>query len=391
MPTYPVRPLTRGGRVARSVLVTALLLGSLFPPVFGVSPVLAATVIAIPVIAFEILRFLPRIHPVVWFVIPLFGFFAAHALFVVPVTDYGDDKLQKWITVTVVSALAACLLRDRRTLYTFSWSWVVGAGILALLTIAGYDGGRADLFGSNPIWLARALAAGIIMMVWLRWEKAAKSWPTLLIVGLLGAGILASGSRGPLLAVIVGVGVMTLFSQRGRVWKIMLIIVGCVVAAWAVLTLPFFENSRFATLLENGDTDQTRDLYREITLRIIGENPGGVGFGNWSIVAGHPRHLWPHNIFLEVFAELGWLQGTVLVVTLVTLLAVLATRARVNRTTLLVLALLSAETLSVSISGDLNARTFWFMLTLAFLYATNTVLAAESAATDLPRTKSLVS
>ncbi|KQX05669.1 hypothetical protein ASC59_16490 [Leifsonia sp. Root1293] len=354
--------------------MVALLLGSLFPPVFGFSPVLVATVIAVPVIIFEVLRFLPRIHPVLVFVIPLFCIFALHALYVAPTTDYGDDKLQKWMTITAVSAAAACLIRDRRTIYTLGWAWIFGSSVLAILAVAGYDGGRADLFGSNPIWLARALAAGIIIMVWLRWEKAAKTFPTILVVAILGAGILASGSRGPLLAVVVGLGVLTVFSQRGRVWKISLIIAGCVAAVWAVITLPFFANSRFADLLENGDTDQTRELYRAITLRIIGENPAGVGFGNWSIVAGHPRHLWPHNIFLEVFAELGVLPGSILVVSLVAVLIVLATQARSNRTTLLVLALLSAETLSVSISGDLNARTFWFLLTLGFLFATRNVL-----------------
>ncbi|WP_334149002.1 O-antigen ligase family protein [Microbacterium sp.] len=370
----PIVQLSAFGRVSRSVLIVALLLGSLFPAIPGFPIALVAAVLTAGAVIYEFLRWLPRFHPVV-LVLLLFGAVAMTALSIAPSSEYGEDKLQKWLTITLISALAASLLRDRRSFQTFGAVWIVAASGLAVVTLLGFDGGRADAFGANPIWLARALATGILIAIWLWWKKYASAWMMFGVIALLAAGLVASGSRGPVLGVIAGVVVLALFAGSGRVWRIALILVGGVGAIWAVQVLPFFAGSRFETLLSGGTADDAvRTYYWGLSREIIANNPEGVGFGNWNAAAGYPRHLWPHNLFLEIFAEMGTLVGAITVVVVLIVAVRLLVRAPKDPIALLVFALLAAELVSVNLSGDLNARTFWFLLTAGFLVTTTFVI-----------------
>lgn len=368
------KPLTAFGRVSRSILIVTLLVGSLFPQIPGFPLSLIAGVFAGIGVAYELLRWLPKFHPAFLIAI-FFALLALHAVYLAPQNSYGDDKLWRWITFTLVSAMAASLIRDRRTFQTLAFVWLLAASGLAVATLLGYDGGRSDAFGANPIWLGRALATGVIIAIWLWWKKLASAWLMFGLIALLGAALVATGSRGPLLGVIVAVAILALFAGRGRIWRIGLILVGGIVSAWAVQTLPFFAGSRFETMGSGAsDSDATRQYYWEATLAVIARNPHGVGFGNWSIAAGNPRHLWPHNLFLEIFAELGiWLGVLTVIFVAVTLIRLLR-QCSTNSLALPLLAIVCAEVVNVNVSGDLNARTFWFMLSLGLLATTNFVL-----------------
>lgn len=371
MELKPIAPLAQWARVARSILIVALLLGSLFPVIQSINIALIAAILCAAVILYELFRWAPKLHPIV--LVPLFfGAIALHALHTVPTSAYGDDKLQKWLTITMISALAACLLRDRRTFQTFGAVWLVAVSILAGVTILGYDGGRADAFGANPIWLARALATGVIIAIWLWWKKYASAWLMLLVVAILGAGLVASGSRGPVLGVVAGVVVLAVFAGRGRAWRIVLIIAGGIAAVWAVQVLPFFAGSRFETILAGAGAadDAVRNTYWDLSFDVIQRYPEGVGFGNWGAAAGNPRHLWPHNLFLEVFSETGMLLGFLTLAVVAAVVIRLLIRAPKDPIALLVLAALATELVGVNVSGDLNARTFWFLIATGMLVTT---------------------
>lgn len=372
----PIVPLSAFGRISRSILIVALLLGSLFPAIPGFPIAVVAAVMAAGVVIYEFFRWMPKFHPII--VVPLFfAALALTALSIAPETEYGEDKLQKWLTITLLSAMAASLLRDRRSVQTFAVVWITAASGLAVVTLLGFDGSRADAFGANPIWLARALASGILIAIWLWWKKFASAWMLFGVIALLAAGLVASGSRGPVLGVIAGVVILALFAGNGRVWRIALILAGGAGAIWAVQVLPFFSGSRFETLLSGGPADDAvRTYYWGISRQIIAKYPDGVGFGNWNAFAGNPRHLWPHNLFLEIFAEMGTLIGIITVALIVVVVVRLLLRATKDPVALLVFALLCAELVSVNLSGDLNARTFWFLITLGFLVTTRFVLDA---------------
>lgn len=373
----PVAPLGRFGRISRSIILVGLLIGSLFPTVGGIGITTIASPLALVVVLYEIGRRLPKLHPVL--LVPFFFLgVALHSLAIPTATPYGEIKLETWLTATLITAVAASLLRDERSIYTFARAWLVTTGLLSVITILGFAGGRADGFDSNPIWLARAMATGLVMALFLVMQRDIAMWIFLGIAILLVAGIFATGSRGPILAVGVGAIALVVFTRRHRVRRIIGIAVGAGAAYWAVTVLPFFASSRIVTLIEDGDNDASRSLFWSLTTAIIRQYPEGVGIGNWSLVAGAPRQfVYPHNMFLEVFAELGIWFGVALIVVVAANLIKLLTRSREMAVAILVFALLVTEIVQVSVSGDLNARTFWFLMALGLFIGLRAVIPAN--------------
>lgn len=370
----PIRPLTKFGRVSRSIILVALIIGGLFPEVGGIGVAAIASPLALVVVIYEIGRWIPKIHPVL-LVPAFFGILALHAMAHPPATEYGATKHSMWFTSTLLTALAASLLRDERAVITFARTWLIASGLLAVVTIAGFGGGRGDGFDSNPIWLARAMATAIVIALFLVMQKHLKAWIFLLAAALLTVGILATGSRGPTLAVALGAIALVIFTRRHRIRRIVGIAIGAGIAYWAVTKLPFFAESRIATMLSEGNTDPYRPIFWAVTPPMIAEHPEGVGIGNWLIFAGAPSQFtYPHSLFLEVFAEFGVLIGVGLVVVVLAILVALLVRSKEMPVAILIFALLVVEIAQVSVSGDLNARTFWFLLTLGFFTAVRFVL-----------------
>lgn len=377
-----VTPLSRFGRISRSLILVALLIGSLFPTVGGIGLATIASPLALLVVVYELGRWIPKLHPVI--LVPIFfSLVALHAQFFPPMIEYGANKYSTWFTATLLTAVAASMIRDERSLITFCHTWLIATGLLAVITVAGFGGGRAEGFDSNPIWLARAMATGIVMALFLVMQHRIRAWVFLGISALLIVGIFATGSRGPILAVGVGAIVLVLFTRHHRVRRIAGITLGAGAAYWAVTRLPFFQSSRIVTLLQDGDTDLSRNIFWSVTPPMIAQHPDGVGIGNWSLLAGAPRQfMYPHNIFLEVFAEFGIWFGVGLIVLVVTILIRLLLRSKETPTAILVFGLLAAEIAQVSVSGDLNARTFWFLLVLAFLVGVRALLPGKAGEPD---------
>lgn len=368
----PPPPLTRAGRVSRSILTVTLLLGSLFPTIGNTNLVLIAAILSAPVIAYEVLRWLPRAHKILFFVVPLFGVAAVCALLIAPATPYGHTKLLMFLTLTLASAMAACLLRDRQSVITFALTWVVAATVLAVFALAGFTGtGRANVFEANPIWLARAIAIAAVAVTWFWWQHVGKPLLMFLLLVLLIGGLFATGSRGPLLGAIIGVTVLALGARRLRFRRVATVVVIVAGAAIALQSLPLFNDSRLADVLTN-NTDGSRQIIWSDTLRVIEAHPFGVGLGNWSVYAEAPQQfLWPHNIFLEVASELGLIVAVLFIAAVIYVFVRLIRASATNPTALLVLAFLACTTFDVNVSGDLNARTFFFLLTLGYLSSTS--------------------
>lgn len=374
MKFVPVHPLTRSGRVWRSIILVSLLIGSLFPSIGGIGLTTIASPLALVVVLYEIGRRLPKLHPVL--LVPFFFLgVGLHAMAIPTATPYGEIKLDTWFTATLLTAVAASLLRDERSIYTFARTWLIAAGLLSVITVLGFAGGRGDGFDSNPIWLARAMATGLVMALFLVMQRDLRTWVFVAITILLVVGIFATGSRGPILAVGVGAIALVVFTRRHRIRRILGIAVGAGVSYWAVTVLPFFASSRIVTLIEDGDNDASRSLFWSLTTEVIRHYPEGVGIGNWSLVAGAPRQFfYPHNMFLEVFAELGIWFGCALIVVVMANLIKLLTRSREMPIAILVFALIVTEAVQISVSGDLNARTFWFLMALGFFIGLRAVI-----------------
>ena len=75
---------------------------------------------------------------------------------------------------------------------------------------------------------------------------------------------------------------------------------------------------------------------------------------------------YPHNLWLEVLCEAGWAAGGMLIAIVVRVAWRLVRASRTEPAAVLLLSLAAFEVVCVSVSGDLNARTFFFVLTLGY-------------------------
>jgi O-antigen ligase len=232
--------------------------------------------------------------------------------------------------------------------------------------------GRATAFDANPIWLARAIATGIIIAAWYLWTgRGAQRLLWLGLAVLFVAGLLGSGSRGPALGAVVGLFSLSAFSPAGRRTRAAVLLAAASGAVFAAQTIPSLAQSRIVSSLSSPDdvlTGSVRARMWSDTLPVIAHNPGGVGIGNWSAaLSGHFTFTYPHDIWIEVTAELGWLGGLLLAGATGLVLVRLIRATKRSSVASLTLAMLASETVAVSTSGDLNARTFFALLTLGFV------------------------
>lgn len=352
----------------RAILVVLVLIGGLMAPGGDIIVALPAALVAAVLVVWEWIHALPRVHWILVFVPLVFGLLAFHRLIAAPIGDYGVEKFSSFITLTLFSALTACLIRLPDGLVPLARVWLCAASYLTIATLLGGSAGRAAAFGSNPIWVSRAIAVGLVFAAWLLWTgKLRFRWAAPLVL-LLVAGMFATGSRGPLLGAAVGILVILLTAKMGAARRVF-IIIGTLVAAVVLIRLPFVQESRIIGLA-TGEiaADTSRSLMWSESFRVIGERPEGVGFGNWMVFTNLPyQYRYPHNLFLEVFVEHGVIIGLLFSALVAGVLIAVLRKIRTSHAALLAAAWLAAEIVNVSVSGDLNARTFFFALTLAIL------------------------
>jgi len=351
------------------LIVVLLLIGGLLVPGGERTLVYPVAILCVPLIAAAVVRRLPRVHWIVIFIILIFGSLGLYSLMLpAPSSEYGVQKLQYFLTLTLLSASAACLIVGEDGIRRLAKTWVICASYLAVLTLVTAEFGlRAAPFDNNPIWVGRVFSAAIVMVVWL-WVSRRVQWAWAVpVMGLLLTGLLVTGSRGPLLAAAAGVTVLLMLT--GKNWKRMVVAGGITVALLVTMQLPLVQQSRIVSFASG---DLLTDYYRSVTLpdsiRMISEYPLGVGVGNWNRYSSLPGFFrYPHNLFIEVASEFGIVLGALLVVFVAILLVNSMRKGGSSPAALLLSAWLMVETVHVSVSGDLNARTFFFVLALTFI------------------------
>ncbi|SCL31510.1 O-antigen ligase [Micromonospora nigra] len=357
----------------QAVALALLLVGTLLPG--GGLPVFTLTaVVLVPILLWLIVTDLRVVHRAVPCVLILAAVVAVPAVLASPTTDYGSTKVTGFLLFTLPTALAVVLIRDRRDITTWAKVWVASGCLLAVVALVGEvdPAGRAIGDGdSNPIWLARAIGSPAVALLWLTYRRAL---PRVAVVGavvLLGAGLNATGSRGPVVALAIATLItVTLSSPAARTGRAAAVILSTAAALYLVLAFQLVPaTSRLGAVLYDPrgelEASQRIELARP-TIELIKAHPGGVGFGSWADHVTILLHRYPHNLFLEVFAEAGWIPGAALLALVAWVMVRLWRASGAEPTAVLCLALLVFETTCVSVSGDLNARTFYFVLTLGY-------------------------
>lgn len=306
------RPLSSLGRLllhAAWVVPSVVLSGYLyltglvgaFSPIFYPLSVVCALwlVIKIDQVAKNINSWLPIAFFLVSLVPGIFG--AAES-------EYGDSKLLALAVICLLIILPAGI-RFLSEFLSFYFAFVVFlTGLLSVRIVfeaAVQSNGTIQLETLNAIHSGRAVMYGAVLSavfalsskVNLRFRGLA------LVVSVVLTGVgFAIGSRGPVLAAAAAVTIILLvqFSQSGR--NRAAIAMGVVAAASILLALFDAQDTRLAS----GD-GSGRDVIYAHAMSVLVQSPVGIGWGGYPDTPGSEPYSWPHNIFLEVGIEGGWL------------------------------------------------------------------------------------
>ena len=303
-----------------------------------------------------------------------------------PSPAYGGEKAVRFLTLTCLATFAPFfLVEDRRDLRRlFGWTVAIAVAAAALTVVAPAQSGRLTLgTEGNTIGVSHLLCtAALILLVGMLTDMLpARGWALASSAALIAVAA-AIGSRGPLLSFGVALaltGAVFLARVPRRAAPVMLAVVAGV-ALLPLVSLPEGASDR----LGRAASDPVRVLREDPryttfgqALDLIEEQPlVGIGAGGFQSVGrlAVPPEDYPHNMFLEVWSELGLAALVVLAASVMAVLAGMWRGAwRVSRgpefqLLYVLIAVFLFNLLSVQLTGDLiQNRTFWGAFGLAWL------------------------
>lgn len=285
-------------------------------------------------------------------------------------TPYADSKpTTLLLTLAFTLVLPPLLIRTRADLrYLIG---VIGALCLAVVALAlpalpGMLGSGARLVlgeEGNPIWLARAAGVAGLWVAWRVMTGQMRRAGLLLTLPAL-AVLIGTGSRGPLLASLIGTLLLTLATRpRVRPLGVAAALLGMAALGAGLGSAPLDDLS--GAFSRGMDPTAGRGDLIATAWQWIQTTPRGMGVGGldaWIV----PRY--PHNIVAEATAELGWVAGGALVAALIAVIARYASAARRAPEFAFTLALTVYATLNAMVSGDLTSpKELYLMASVALI------------------------
>ncbi len=301
------------------------------------------------------------------------------------VPSYGSYKLQLFIAKAVVSLFAGIFIAKRRKDFDLFLALFVVVSLASGLvlvnsiikgTATSVDAGRLALFAdANPIELGRWAALGLLFGVFLilsngpAWRRVI----ALVATPILAVALLAAGSRGPTLGLVVGgLVLVALVARNAAIRKRLVLIAGAGLAAALIVPalVPGHALSRSLSVILGGgtsaqgglDSNGRFQLFSEAWHAFASHPLLGIGTGSFPGLQGD---IYPHNIVLEAAAEYG-LLGLVFVVAFLVLVIRAPLRVFRQQTgdartrAAFVLALLSMSIVNAMVSGSLeNVGVLW--------------------------------
>jgi O-antigen ligase len=305
---------------------------------------------------------------------------------------YGREKVTTFLTVTMLAIGAPFFLFERweDLRRFFTWIIVVALPVAILaLTHPSRDTGR--LAGDTTIGTSRLLCTGALILLLgalghSRWRLPAAA----LAAGFVAIAA-AVGSRGPIvsLALALAVTLAAWLLRAPRNIAPVLAITAVSIAVVPFVSLPASSSERLSEAARDPvATFRQNDRYvlAQQAFHLIDRDPiRGGGAGAFS--TSNPSAKWPHNLFLELWAELGLATMLVVVAAVVAALAGLfrlawrlPAQGSEQELVYILLAVFVFNLLAVQVSGNINDnRDFWGMLAIASLVVAGRLRAREPA------------
>jgi len=297
-----------------------------------------------------------------------------------PAGAYGSGKVTTFLTVTMLAIGAPFFFFERwedlRRFFTWTVVIAVPVAILAL-THPAPESGR--LAGDNTIGTSRLLCVAALILVLGALGHSRWRLPSVALAASFIAVSAAVGSRGPILSFALALAV-TLTAWLLRTPRNVLPVLAVAAASVAVVpfvSLPARSSERISQAARDplaAFREDDRSFLVKQAVHLIDQNPiRGGGVGAFSTV--NPAAKWPHNMFLELWAELGIVALVVVAVAagaaLVGLfrLAWLAPQYAIRQDLVyILLAVFTFNLMAVQVSGNINDnRDFWGILAIASL------------------------
>ena len=228
-----------------------------------------------------------------------------------------DNSLEKiifflliFLVLTIVSPV---ILKSDESKTLFVKYLLFLSVFIAFLPLMGFGRpgsvGRLTLYGGNPIGLARAVSiAGLILIVRLFFYDKVSLFKFILLAAPVSYVLLSTGSKGPLVSMIVALLVVyfgeirRFFLNKRFIRRVYpLLAVGVIAIVFLYFSDPNSPILRLFNLNADTSTITRASIYKD-SLRLIAKYPT-QNSNDYSIAE------YPHNAVLEAFVELGWIAG----------------------------------------------------------------------------------
>tara|TARA_B100001167_G_scaffold112514_1_gene69256 strand:- start:3 stop:1370 length:1368 start_codon:yes stop_codon:yes gene_type:complete len=268
----------------------------------------------------------------------IFGLLLGVSYFHTPSPEYGLRKILRFNTFAVTMFITPLLIiktpdDSRKLLSYFYFLLIIIVGIMLFqfvyflrwgdfaIVLAYWN--RISIPGANPIQVSRYLAIGAAMMiVLLIRNKPSNSIHYFIILSVILLSIILSGSRGPLVSIIIGSILYAFLFERKRSTRI----IGYGMVALATITilllfLPesltqrFFEVSQGSVIITQQGVKRVSTIASRFEfwsmsfqtwISSITNFFAGLGSGGFSSLFIWKDWRWyPHNLFFEIMVELG--------------------------------------------------------------------------------------
>ena len=252
--------------------------------------------------------------------------------------DYGFRKILRFNTFAVTMFISPLLIikspaDSKRLLSYFYFLLVIIIGIMLLQFVYFLKWGdfaivlaywnRISIPGANPIQVSRYLAIGAAMMIALLIRnKPSQSLHYFSILFMILLSIILSGSRGPLVSIIIGSIVYAILYERkysSRIFGYGILAIGTIITLLLLLpeslTQRFFDISQGSVIMTQQGVRRISTIatrfefwsmslqawFSSITSFFIGLGAGGFS----SLFIWRDWRWYPHNLIFEIIAELG--------------------------------------------------------------------------------------
>jgi O-antigen ligase len=306
--------------------------------------------------------------------------------------SYGSQKVTTYLTVTMLAIGAPFFLFERweDLRRFFTWTVVVAVPV-ALLALAHPSVDTGRLAGDNTIGTSRLLCTAALILVLGALGRSRLRLPAAALAAGFIAVAAAVGSRGPILSFGLALAV-TLAAWLLRVPRNVAPVLAIAAASMAVVpfvSLPATSSERLSEAARDpAAAFRADDRYFLVqqAFQLIDRHPiRGAGVGAFTTVSASAK--WPHNMFLELWSELGLAALLVVAAAIVAALVGLfrlawrlPTHGREQELVYILLAVFVFNVLAVQVSGNINDnRDFWGMLAIVSLVVAGGIGAHDPA------------